>query len=52
MTLTQFNQQYPSSISIEELAIANELEGPSSVIPRGRTMKRVVGGRPAPATAK
>jgi predicted Zn-dependent protease len=52
MTLAQFNQQYPSSISIEELAVANELEGPDSVIPRGRTMKRVVGGRPAPATAK
>jgi predicted Zn-dependent protease len=52
MTLAQFNQQYPSSISIEELAVANELEGADSVIPRGRTMKRVVGGRPAPATAK
>jgi predicted Zn-dependent protease len=52
MTLTQFNQQYPSSISIEELAVANELEGPDSVVPRGRTLKRVVGGRPAPATAK
>lgn len=44
MTLEQFNSQYPSSISIEELAIINELEGPSSVIPAGRTVKRVVGG--------
>jgi predicted Zn-dependent protease len=52
MTLAQFNQQYPSSISIEELAVANELEGPDSVVPRGRTMKRVVGGRQTPATAK
>jgi predicted Zn-dependent protease len=45
MTLTQFNQQYPSTTSIEELAIINELEGPESVIPRGRIVKRVVGGR-------
>ena len=28
MTLEQFNQQYPSSIPIEELAIINELESP------------------------
>jgi predicted Zn-dependent protease len=45
MTLTQFNQQYPSTVSIEQLAILNELEGPESVIPRGRTVKRVTGGR-------
>jgi predicted Zn-dependent protease len=44
-TLAQFNQQYPSTISMEELAIINELEGPESVVPRGRTLKRVVGGR-------
>jgi predicted Zn-dependent protease len=50
MTLAQFNQQYPSTISIEELAIINELEGPQAVVPRGRTLKRVVGGRsPAPS---
>jgi len=45
MTLQQFNAQNPSSISIEELAIINELEGPDSVIPAGRIVKRVVGGR-------
>jgi predicted Zn-dependent protease len=45
MTLEQFNQQYPSSIPIAELAIINELESPSTVIPQGRTIKRVVGGR-------
>jgi predicted Zn-dependent protease len=44
MTLEQFNSQYPSSIPIEQLAIINELEGPASVIPAGRTLKRVVGG--------
>jgi predicted Zn-dependent protease len=45
MTLEQFNSQYPSSIPIEHLAIINELEGPSSVIPAGHMIKRVVGGR-------
>jgi predicted Zn-dependent protease len=45
MTLAEFNQQHPSTTSIEELAIINELEGPESVIPRGRTVKRVIGGR-------
>ena len=47
MTLAQFNQEYPSTITIEELAIINELEGATSVVPRGRTLKRVVGGRPS-----
>ncbi len=47
MTLDQFSSQYPSTISIEELAIINELEGPSSMIPAGQTVKRVVGGRAA-----
>jgi predicted Zn-dependent protease len=45
MTLEQFNSQYPSSIPIEHLAIINELEAPSSVIPAGQMVKRVVGGR-------
>jgi predicted Zn-dependent protease len=48
MTLEQFNSKYPSTISIEELAIINEMEGPSSGIQAGQTVKRVVGGRPAP----
>jgi predicted Zn-dependent protease len=46
MTLEQFNSQYPSTVPIEQLAIINQLEGPSSVVPAGRTLKRVVGGRP------
>jgi predicted Zn-dependent protease len=45
MTLEQFNSQYPSTIPIEQLAIINELEGPSSVVPAGQMVKRVVGGR-------
>ncbi|MEO8224645.1 MAG: M48 family metalloprotease, partial [Gammaproteobacteria bacterium] len=44
MTLEQFNQQYPSTITIEELAIINEVESPGTTIPQGRTLKRVVGG--------
>ena len=28
MTLAQFNQEYPSTVSVEQLAIINELEGP------------------------
>jgi predicted Zn-dependent protease len=45
MTLEEFNNQYPSTAPIEQVAIINELEGPSSVIPPGRMLKRVVGGR-------
>ena len=45
MTLAQFNQQYPSATSIEELAVINSLEGPEAVLPRGRVVKRVTGGR-------
>lgn len=44
MTLEQFNNQYPSTVAIEQLAIINELEDASTVIPAGRTVKRVVGG--------
>jgi predicted Zn-dependent protease len=51
MTLAQFNQAYPSTTSMEELAIINELEGPESVVPRGRVLKRVVGGR-VPQTSR
>jgi hypothetical protein len=44
MTLDEFNRQYPSTIPIAELAIINELEGPSTAMPAGRYVKRVVGG--------
>ena len=47
MTLEEFNRQYPSTIPIENLAIINELEGPTTVIPQGRIVKRVIGGRVA-----
>jgi predicted Zn-dependent protease len=44
MTLEQFNAQYPSTISIEQLAIINEVPDSKTVLPAGRTVKRVVGG--------
>jgi len=44
MTLAQFNARYPSSIPIGQLAIINEVDGPDSAIPAGRTVKRVTGG--------
>jgi predicted Zn-dependent protease len=47
MTLEQFNAQYPSSVPIEQVAIINEIEGTSTVLPAGRLVKRVVGGRKA-----
>ena len=48
MTLEQFNSQYPSSVSVKELAIINEVEDPATPLQAGRTVKRVVGGlRPA-----
>jgi predicted Zn-dependent protease len=46
MTLEQFNAQYPSSIPMIQLAIINEVEDASTLLPAGRTLKRVVGGRP------
>ena len=45
MTLEQFNAQYPSSVPIEQVAIINEVEGPSTVLAAGGLVKRVVGGR-------
>jgi predicted Zn-dependent protease len=44
MTMEQFNSRYPSSISLQELAIINQVEDPSTPVPAGRIVKRVVGG--------
>ena len=41
MTLTQFNQQYPSVIPMAQLAVINSVE-PSTSIPAGTLVKRVV----------
>ncbi len=42
MTLNQFNQRYPSTVTIEELAVMNQLSGGSDLIPAGSLIKRVI----------
>ncbi len=49
MTLTQFNQRYPSTIPIAEVALINGLDGPDAPVRPGRAYKRVVGGIPRTA---
>jgi predicted Zn-dependent protease len=41
MTLAQFNERFPSAIDIGELAILNQVEGPGTMLPAGRSVKRV-----------
>ncbi|MFL5541125.1 MAG: M48 family metalloprotease [Longimicrobiaceae bacterium] len=42
MTLTEFQRRYPSTIPIEELAIINQVAGPTATLPAGAMVKRVV----------
>jgi predicted Zn-dependent protease len=42
MTLAAFDQRYPSVISIEQLALINQLPGPGARIAAGTLVKRVV----------
>jgi predicted Zn-dependent protease len=49
MSMAEFNQKYPSTIPIERLAVVNGLDAPPDHIPAGTTVKRVVGGKGAPA---
>lgn len=44
MTLAEFNQRYPSRIPIEELALINQLAGPTATVPATYRMKRVIAG--------
>jgi len=44
MTVTEFNQKYPSTVKIEEVALINGVEGPAATMRPGRLYKRVVGG--------
>jgi predicted Zn-dependent protease len=44
MTLAEFNQKYPSSVPIEQVALINELQ-PDGRIAAGQQVKRVTGGR-------
>jgi len=44
MTLSEFEKDYPSTdLSIEELAVINQVEGPSSTLKGGAAAKRVIG---------
>lgn len=45
MTLAEFAQRYPSAIPVNELAIVNQVEDPSTRIPAGTLLKQVAGGR-------
>jgi predicted Zn-dependent protease len=44
MTLSAFQERYPSVISLEELALINQVESAATRIPAGTLVKRVVGG--------
>jgi predicted Zn-dependent protease len=44
MTLEEYNQQYPSSIPLEQLAIINGIASASDKLVAGQKVKRVVGG--------
>jgi predicted Zn-dependent protease len=46
MSLQQFNQRYPSTVPLPELAVINGLDGPNADLRPGRSYKRVVGGVP------
>jgi predicted Zn-dependent protease len=49
MTVTEFNQQHPSTIPVERVAVVNGLDTPEDRIPAGTTFKRIIGGQGAPA---
>lgn len=44
MTLSAFNQRYPSTIPIADLAIINQVDGANSMLAAGTYAKRVSGG--------
>ncbi len=44
MTFTQFTQRYPSTVSVEEVRLANQVDAGAS-LPAGRLMKQITGGR-------
>jgi predicted Zn-dependent protease len=43
MTLAEFNQRYPSAVPIEDLAIINQVDTPSSQLAAGTLVKQVQG---------
>lgn len=44
MSLEEFNQKYPSTVPVQQVALINELE-PDSRIAAGQKIKRITGGR-------
>ena len=52
MTVEQFNGQFPSTIPVEELALINGVDGPSSTLQAGRYAKQVQGGLGPQQTAR
>ncbi len=44
MTLTEFNQRFPSVIPLTELALINQVTSATAVLPAGTAVKRVMGG--------
>ena len=49
MTIAEFNGKYPSTIPVERVAVVNGFDAPSDRIPAGTTVKRIIGGKGAPA---
>lgn len=47
MSLASFNEEYPSIVGLEELAVLNRV-GPNDTLEAGTAVKRVVGRRPLP----
>jgi len=44
MTVAEFNQRYPSSVKVEQVALINGVQSPSATLKAGELYKRVVGG--------
>lgn len=41
-TLAEFNKRQPSSVELQELAVINDVAGPSALLPPGTLVKRVI----------
>ncbi len=51
MSLQEFNQKFPSTVPLAELAVINGLDGPNADLRPGRMYKRITGGIPHPDRA-
>ncbi|MEX2523410.1 MAG: M48 family metalloprotease [Gammaproteobacteria bacterium] len=45
MTLSAFNQRYPSVVDIKILALINQISAPAAIIPARTRMKRIMSGK-------